>query len=210
MIFVGTLKHVTLSNSRAEARHSAVAWFRNRPRQAGTPVAVNEQISVSFGWRLGTNNFHMIAVKRAVWRWIGNQRGFQTSLNFPLLTVVKSTFSRNNFAVYIGPDQETRGLDARVPTRVQVVKDGSTHCQMHQTTRTHLVYIAKYSLSWARNGNLFQLQGSGRGARPCRSPSWSWASARASGSIADCLIQRIKLRTSASATQVAWHVGREF
>ena len=144
---MGTLKHVTLSNSRAEARHSAVAWFRNRPRQAGTPVAVNEQISVSFGWRLGTNNFHMIAVKRAVWRWIGNQRGFKTSLNFPLLTVVKNTFSRNNFAVYIGPDQETRGLDARVPTRVQVVKDGSTHRQMHQTTRTHLVYIAKYSLS---------------------------------------------------------------
>ena len=180
-------------------------------RQAGTPVAVNEQIlSVSFGWRLGTNNFHMIAVKRAVWRWIGNQRGFKTSLNFPLLTVVKSTFSRNNFAVYIGPDQETRGLDARVPTRVQVVKDGSTHRQMHQTTRTHLVYIAKYNLSWARNGNLFQLEGSGRGARSCRSPSWSWAAARASGSIADCLIQRIKLRTSASATQLAWHVGREF
>ena len=115
---MGTLKHVTLSNSRAEARHSAVAWFRNRLRQAGTPVAVNEQISVSFGWRLGTNNFHMIAVKRAVWRWIGNQRGFKTSLNFPLLTVVKSTFSRNIFAVYIGPDQETRGLDASVPTRV--------------------------------------------------------------------------------------------
>ena len=49
-----------------------------------------------------------------------------------MLTVVKSTFSSNNFAVYIGPDQETRGLDARVPTRVKVVKDGSTHRQMHK------------------------------------------------------------------------------
>ena len=147
VIVVGTLKCVTLSNSRAEARHSAVAWFRNRLRQAGTPVNVYEQISVSLGWRLGTNNFHMIAVKRAAWRWISNQRDFKTSLNFRLLTVVKSTFSRNNFAVYIGPDQETRGLDARVPKRLKVVKDGLTHGQRHQTTRTPLGYIAKESLS---------------------------------------------------------------
>ena len=75
---MGTLKRVTLSNSKAEGRHSAVAWFSNRLRQAGTPVDVNEQIRVSLGWRLGTNNFHMIAVKRAVWLWIGNQRGFKT------------------------------------------------------------------------------------------------------------------------------------
>ena len=143
VIFVRTLKRVTLSNSRAEARHSAAACFRNRLRQTGTPVDVNEQMSVSLGWRLGTNNFHMIAVKRAVWRWIGNQRGFKTSLNFQLLKFVKSTFSRNNFAVYIGPDQETSGLDARVPKTVQVVKDGSTHRQMHRATRTPLAYIAK-------------------------------------------------------------------
>lgn len=74
----------------------------------------------------------MNTIKTAVGWGEGLQRGFDMPLHLGLLTIMAGTGPAGDVPLHIWPDvpfgyEATRGFDARMRQRVQVVKDGSTH-----------------------------------------------------------------------------------
>jgi len=74
----------------------------------------------------------MNTIKTAVGWGEGLQRGFDMPLHLGLLTIMAGTGLAGDVPLHIWPDvlfgyEATRGFDARMRQRVQVVKDGSMH-----------------------------------------------------------------------------------